>query len=239
MTWRDEAVPPPLGPKTIHVWRAGVEADESRIAAQLGVLSAAERDRAARFSFDEPRHRFIRARAVLRRLLGAYLDTDPQAIELDTGDLGKPHLVHPPESLHFNLSHSGGVILLAFARDRDVGVDVERRQRSVDWNAVAARFFTTEEQRDLRALPERERRAAFFRCWTRKEAFLKATGQGVTFGLENVQVSLRPEEAAAVRWLARGEAADWRLADADPDAEHAGAVCAPGTWELQRLAFSG
>lgn len=237
MTWEPAATPPPLGKAEVHVWRLPAAAGD--LSAFEQILSEEERQRASRFAFAEPRERYIRARGCLRSLLAAYVGARPDGLELTAGRYGKPRLTRPASDIHFNLSHSGNAVLLAFARRRHVGVDVERLQRRVDWQAVAGRFFEEREVADLQSLPDGVRRDAFFRAWTRKEAFLKATGKGVVYGLTNVRVSLRPADPPAIRWLADGSQQNWGLEDADPDDEHVGAVCARGRdWEARSLEFA-
>ncbi len=226
--WGPASSPPPLESGQVHVWRFRLDVDDSRLIACRALLTDGEHERAERFAFDEPCRRFIVARGTLRALLSAYVDIAATDLVFAYGDHGKPRLVSPITDIGFNLSHSGGRILLACARDRHVGVDVERTRRDVDWGAVSERFFEGREREALLGLPATARRAAFFRCWTRKEAFMKATGKGVAYGLSSLSVTLAPDQAADLVWLAEGDPQDWGLADADPDEEHAGAVCATG-----------
>ena len=226
--WALAPSPPALEPGQVHVWRHCLHADIEQIRCCQSLLTAEERQRAARFAFAEHRHRFVVARATLRTLLAAYVDVPAAALEFVYGAQGKPRLVSPVTDTTFNVSHSHGLMLLAFARGRAVGVDVERTTRTVDWEAVARRFFAAQEREALATAPEADRRAAFFRCWTRKEAFMKATGQGVAYGLTNFAVTLAPHVAAQLLWLDQGSPEDWRLADVELDAEHVGAVCAAG-----------
>jgi 4'-phosphopantetheinyl transferase len=152
------------------------------------------------------------------------------------GTHGKPFLASPDDGLDFNLSHSGRWLLFAFARGRAVGVDVESMDRAVDWDAVARRFFSAREQAALQSLPAEQRRGAFFRCWTRKEAYLKATGQGVTLGLSRFAVTLAPGGPAALAWVEEGDPQGWSIADVDPEPGYAGALCAQGAgWQVRCL----
>ena len=229
-------MPPPLPTDEVHVWRARLDLSDDGLQVCAATLTAAERERAARYRFEAPRRHFTVARGTLRRLLARYVDVSPGTLEFDYGDYGKPVLASPRGGVRFNVSHSGDVVLLAFGRGRDVGVDVERSERQVAWDTVARRFFSRQELDDLEALPGEARREAFFRCWTRKEAFIKATGHGVAFGLSNFAVSLRPDQGPAVVWVREGEAAAWRLTDADPGAGYAGALCARGRdWQVRYL----
>ncbi len=239
--WTEAQSPPDLAADEVHVWQVPVSEDDQRekdwFAASQDLLTDEERQRAQRFAFDEPRHRFVMARATLRRLLSDYIDMPAADLRFAYGEYGKPRLAEPRNTgLAFNLSHSGDCILLAVTRDRAVGVDVERRRRLVDWQAVSGRFFAPQERDALSSLPVADQRQAFFRGWTRKEAFMKATGQGVAYGLTSFAVSLG-DDTAQLQWLQEGDPGDWGLADVDPDARYAGAVCARGQdWRVVRLA---
>jgi len=171
-----------LPPGEVHVWRAELDVAAKTLAELRELLDEAERARADRFLRAEDRLRFTAARGLLRRLLGWYLQTPPQKIRFAYGPQGRPELADPAPGagLRFNLSHSGEIVLIAFARDRAVGVDVEALRAPVDEAALARRYFRPEESARLAALPEAQRRREFFRMWTRKEALLKAKGLGVS-----------------------------------------------------------
>jgi 4'-phosphopantetheinyl transferase len=187
-----------LGPDDVHVWRVSLAQSRADIAALAGVLRDDERSRAARFVFDRDRDAFTVARGSLRTLLGRYLGCPPRELELGYRDKGKPYLLTPPgEPVRFNVSHSGEIALIAFARDRELGVDVERSRPMSDLLAVARLSFSPPEHAALCALPERDHQAAFFACWSRKEAFIKATGEGVS-QLNDFEVSLLPGEPARI-----------------------------------------
>jgi 4'-phosphopantetheinyl transferase len=160
-----------------------------------GPLSADERERAGRFRFDRDRRRFVAARGLLRLVLGRTLGLDPAGLRFAYGPRGKPSLADGP-GLGFNVSHSGGLALLAFAWDRELGVDVEEEREVKEAADIARRYFSHRESEELLRLPEGERKAAFFRCWTRKEAFIKATGDGLSRALDAFDVTLRPGEPA-------------------------------------------
>jgi phosphopantetheinyl transferase len=157
----------------LHLWRARLDAPG--LAGDI-VLSDAERDRAGRFRFEGDRVRWSRARAILRRLLGDYLERDPRAIELEAGANGKPRLLDG-EGLAFNLSHSGHLALFAFTLDNPVGVDVELGGRARDHLAIAERVLGAEAIRRLRELPPHLREPEFLRSWVRHEAALKCRGE--------------------------------------------------------------
>ena len=159
------------------------------------LLAPDETARAARFHFDHLQRRFILSRGALRILLGHYLDIAANRIEFRYGSRGKPSLA-APAGIHFNASHSGDVALFAFTLHCEIGVDVEEMRPISDMREIASRFFCAEESTELMALPADERERAFFLCWTRKEAYLKAVGEGLYAPLNDFCVTLRPGEPA-------------------------------------------
>jgi 4'-phosphopantetheinyl transferase len=154
------------------------------------LLDSDERERATGFYFGRDRYNYIAAHGLLRLVLGRQLGVDPRALRFDRGRHGKPHLV-PPTELRFNLSHTHGLVAVAFCRGRDVGVDVEAVREGSKIEAIGRQFFCPEEVEDILALSPADQRAAFFRCWTRKEALIKATGMGLSLPLDTFRVSTR------------------------------------------------
>lgn len=216
-----------LDEHALHIWRVPI-GHTGRVLPHLDtVLSTDERRRADRFALAGPRTAYIVARGTLRLLLGRYLDCDPATLRFAYGEHGKPAL--EDGALHFNLSHSGDLVLLAFATDRPVGVDIEFGRDRVSSDAIAQRFFAADEVEALQALSKSQRKEAFFRIWTRKEAYLKALGAGITVALDSFSVNTATE-AALLRPAA--EASTWRLHHLDPGSGYTGAVCAPGQWDL-------
>jgi 4'-phosphopantetheinyl transferase len=214
----------------IHVWRVPLDLSGPEDEALGGILSARERARALRFHFDRDRRRFVAGRGRLRQLLGGYLGVLPAEVELDERPGGKPCLRASAEDLRFNLSHSGGLALLAFGRGRELGVDLEREREVPEMESIAERFFSPAEVAAWCALPEGMRRSAFFRCWTRKEAFLKAVGEGLARPLDSFDVTLRPDEAALLLRV-EGEPAEarrWHLVDVEVPAGFQAALAVEG-----------
>ena len=164
------------------------------------VLSDAERGRAAGFRFAQHRQSYLFARAGLRLLLGERLGVEPAAVELVETSYGKPRLgpMHEATGLEFNLSHSGSLVLYAFTRGATVGIDCEEIRDVPDADQLAARFFSATEAAALRALPADRRQLAFLACWTRKEAFVKALGQGLSHPLDSFDVSIDPDTPARI-----------------------------------------
>lgn len=221
----------------VHLWRLNLQATAYSADQWLAILSADEKSRAARYHRDIDRKYFITARAVLRQLLGSYLKKDPETLIFSYSEKEKPSVggAESDSGIEFNLSHSGDLALLAFARSREIGVDVEQIRRDFDTAKIAARFFSEAEQKQLAALPDNQRSDAFFLCWTRKEAYIKATGKGLSLPLHQFDVSLAPKEQNALLATRPDplERAKWTMRDINVPAEYAAAICVSGSgWRL-------
>lgn len=191
--WRPCATPPALPEATVHVWFADLDVDATTLARLAGVTSEAERARAERLRVGSASRRFLAARGILRTLLGAYLGCPPAAVPLTAGGGNeKPRLLTPEEpELRFNVSHSGDAALLAFARRREVGIDIECHATGRTAERLARRFLTDAERRLLESLDEPARSRAALAMWTRKEAMAKARGTGVyRSGLPELELGL-------------------------------------------------
>src|SRR5262245_37690563 len=187
-------------------------------------LSPEERRRASRFLADRHRDAYIVGRSRLRELLGLVVGCPPDAVRFVAGPGGKPRLDGPVgERLRFNMAHSSALMLCAVAVDRDVCVDVERIDENTDWEAIAARSFALPERQALAVLPGPVQRTAFFACWTRKEAVIKATGEGLARPLDSFVVSVEPDHAEMLSCDgALGTPASWFLASVPvPSGYHA------------------
>jgi 4'-phosphopantetheinyl transferase len=222
----------------VQLWRVDLEAVREDEAQWQKVLCAKESARASRYHFARDRQRFVAARAWLRIILGSYLETDSSRIEFCYSDKEKPSLSprYAESGVTFNISHSGGIALLAFARRREIGVDVEEIRHNSDLEAIARRFFSAREQEELSGIPKEARADAFFRCWTRKEAYIKATGDGLSLPLSQFDVSLKPGEndALVATRPDPGEAEKWLLREVSAGAGHAAALCVRGRdWKLK------
>jgi len=194
--WPATGAPPPLAAGTVHVWHASLDLPVAAIAPWLAALDAEERARAARLVLPEKGRQRAASRAILRGLLGAYLGVPPAQVRIENGPHGKPRLVEGDgHSLSFNVSHSRGEALFAFATAGEVGVDIERVDPRADTDGIARRFFADGERRAIETLPEEQRRVAFFRCWARKEAYLKVRGIGFGVPLGSFEVSVGSEAA--------------------------------------------
>jgi 4'-phosphopantetheinyl transferase len=181
----------------VHVWQTSLHISDAQRDRFYATLSPDERARAARFRFPEHRERFITAHGALRDILSRYLDLPPAELAFTIEPHGKPALADPAHAwLQFNLSHSGDLALIAVARDRPVGVDVEQMIPPDNFPRLVEQFFSANENAAFRALPESKRAAAFFAGWTRKEAYVKALGTGVSLPLDHFDVTMDPDAPA-------------------------------------------
>jgi 4'-phosphopantetheinyl transferase len=222
----------------VHVWRADLESigsDESR---WRKVLSPDETTRASRFHFTIDRERFVAARALLRTILAGYLAVRPGDLSFAYSKKEKPSLapLHAAGGIEFNVSHSGGIALYAFTRGRELGIDIEQIRNDFEVEPIARRFFSAYEQQQLTDFPVPERVGAFFRCWTRKEAYIKATGDGLSLPLSQFDVSLAAQSANALLSARpdNTEAERWLLREVPAGSEYVGALCVRGRdWTLR------
>ena len=192
------------------------------------LLSVEEKQRAGRFSRPDDRSRYIAAHGILRELVGRYLSIAPEVLGFAQNVFGKPRLALRPDQtkLSFNLAHSGEAMLFALASDHRVGVDVEQFRTDFDVMELAQSQFSSEEIRKLQAYDPTERTNAFFRCWTRKEAYVKARGEGLSIPLNQFTVNFGPDELPGVSWAADDPlaAARWSMFDLAPAPGYAGAI---------------
>jgi 4'-phosphopantetheinyl transferase len=228
---------PALGPGEVHVWRATLAHPPARLDAFLATLAPEERAQAARFRFPVHRDRFVAGRGIQREILGRYLGIPPAALRFRATSHGKPLLDPPPAAfdLRFNVSNAGDVALYALSVGRELGVDVEAHRPMPDALAIAERFFSAPENAVFGALDAGEREAAFFRCWTRKEAFVKAVGEGLSMPLDCFDVAFAPGEEARILHT-RGDPAHagrWSMRAVEPGDGFSGALVVEGTgWTL-------
>jgi 4'-phosphopantetheinyl transferase len=182
----------------IHVWSASLEIKKKDIPVLRRLLTLDEKERADRFCFEKDQANFITGRAILRTLLGRYTNQSPADVKFVYNSYGKPLLKKQVQSppLNFNLSHSGGKVLYAFSRGIPLGIDLEKMKPDIDLAAIAPRFFSPGEVSSLFSLKKADRAEAFYSCWTRKEAFIKAMEMGLSLELDKFDVSLRPGEPA-------------------------------------------
>jgi 4'-phosphopantetheinyl transferase len=211
--------------RAVDVWVLPNQASDAACAEFEGVLAPDERARAQRFRFDRLRKSFIITRGALRFLLGRYLSIPPDQVEFCYGPKGKPALGRAAE-IEFNATHSGELAAFAFTLGRPVGIDLEHIHHISEMQKIAARFFCREEAAELAALPAEEQEAAFFRCWTRKEAYIKAIGDGLSAPLDDFRVTLRSGEPVQFVHIGHDEnaAKAWSLQDLGLSNGYAGAL---------------
>ena len=200
----------------------------------METLSADERVRAERFYFERDRKRFIVGRGLLRTILGRYLDIKPSRLQFCYQSHGKPVLAEfGAGKLHFNLSHSQGLALYAVTREQEIGIDIEHVRHIPEADEIVKRFFSARENAVFKALPANQKPQAFFNCWTRKEAYLKAIGDGLACPLDRVEVSLTPGEPARLSSIADPSLDHWTLQELTPACSYVGALAVQGqNWSL-------
>jgi 4'-phosphopantetheinyl transferase len=221
-----------LGQDEIHVWRADLNVRQQLLEALEDTLEKEERDRANRFHFEKDRCHFIAARGILRVILGRYLKLKPNRLKFIYTPHGKPKLANEMafNYLKFNLSHSHGLALYAITLSREIGIDIERCRTNLSFEKIAKRFFSPLEFKMLSALPPSERIEGFFNCWTRKEAYIKAIGEGLSIPLNQFDVTLNPSDEARILRIKEDSilASYWSLYSLTPAAGYVGAVAVEG-----------
>jgi 4'-phosphopantetheinyl transferase len=235
---------PPTHPRAnrdeVHVWR--VSLDQLQAPKFVALLDDDERMRAARFRFPEHRNRFTVARGALRTILGRYLELEPAALEFSFGRYGKPALTEgfTNHTINFNLSHSGEFMLLAVTSGREVGIDIELVNQEFATTEVAERFFSHREILSLRSQATQLQTEGFFNCWTRKEAYIKARGEGLSLPLDQFDVSLEPSSAALLaNRISPREVSRWSLQELHPAHGYCAAVAVEGfSWSLRLIDFN-
>jgi 4'-phosphopantetheinyl transferase len=234
-----------LADNEVHVWRAGLELPSSQVQRLRGILTDDELDRANRFSLEMDRQRFIAARGTLRFILSRYITIHPGYLRFYYNQYGKPFLAPEFSSylLNFNLSHSGGMALYAISRNMELGVDVERVRSDFEYEEIAKRFFSVNEVAILGTIPIERKLEAFYNCWARKEAYIKAHGKGLLLPLDSFDVSFAPWEPPMLL-VTKEEPQErflWTLLDLKPGLGYVGALAVKGIgcrfryWEWNQL----
>lgn len=236
-----------LSNNEIHIWCAYLDLAKPRIEELAQILSADELLKAQRFRFDEHRNRFIVRRGILRMLLGSYVNMEPQELQFNYGSRGKPALKETcgGDKLRFNLSDSNCVALYAVTRDRDLGIDIEHIRDMQEAEQLVKRFFSEREYAAFTALDRTQQQAAFFACWARKEAYIKAIGEGLYLPLDRFDVSVSPDEPAKLLSINGNSqlAEKWLLQDLRPAPGYAAALAVEGLnfnincWQLNPEIF--
>ncbi len=181
----------------VDIWRIKLDLPPATVKSLEATLSNDESQRAARFHFEKDKTSYIIAHGCLRNILSRYLQCEPGELRFDTNEYGKPFI--KGYKVEFNLSHSGDYALIAMTRESKVGVDVERFRSNIEFESITNRFFSPNEIAKLMSLSPEKKTIAFFNCWTRKEAYIKAQGLGLSLPLDSFDVSLTPNEIAVLR----------------------------------------
>jgi len=223
-----------------HVWEFPIIGSDDLFASCRNLLAEDERQRASRFHFEKDSRRFTIARGIVRSILGAYVPLPARDIRFLCAHHGKPAIANAATDLRFNVSHSRDMALLGVAHGREIGVDIEAIRPEVETDKLAERFFSVQERDTIRSLPPERRVAAFFRCWTSKEAFLKAQGVGLSRSLGSFDVEVDPEKPACLLATRPDalEAGAWRLHEIPTDSGYAAAAAVEGTVDRIKLLHS-
>ncbi len=222
----------------VHVWRANLSCNLQHVRSLWQILSVDEQIRADRFRFKEDRELFILARGMLRVILSRYLDKKPEYLHFAYNSHGKPSLIGMPgeEMLYFNVSHSSGLVMYAVTRNREVGIDIERIIPGLDYEQIARHYFSQREIATLSDIQgENAREKAFYNCWTRKEAYIKGRGEGLSLRLDQFDVSLRPGKPAKLlnHYQFPQEVYRWSLKEIRPAPGYAASLAVEGqNWQL-------
>ncbi len=223
----------------VHLWQAALDGRPADIFESF--LSPDELTRANRFHFIKDRNHFVVARGLLRNLLAAYLGVNSAELRFSYGAQGKPFLLLESQTqINFNVSHSHGRAAFAFSRGRELGVDLEYVKDDFDADLIANRFFSPTEVLSLRTVRADLRNQAFFNCWTRKEAYIKARGEGLSMPLDQFDVTLRPDEPAALlnNYREEREVSRWSMQAMPAPAGYAGALVVEGhDWQLKSFSL--
>jgi 4'-phosphopantetheinyl transferase len=221
-----------LADNEVHVWCASLQQPANAVEKLSYLLSTDEEVRAARFHFDYLRTSFIVARGLLRILLAGYLNLKPDQLEFKYQRAGKPQLSGNLDGkISFNLSHSHEIVLYAFSSARNVGIDIEHIRPINDLEQIAERNFSVNEIIQLKTLPSAKILEGFFNCWTRKEAYVKAIGDGISYPLQQFDVSLKPGEPAKLFSIygSKEEAARWSMFELQPADGYTAALVVEGS----------
>jgi 4'-phosphopantetheinyl transferase len=229
-----DRIPHDLALKDDHVdvWCVPLTVDESRLSSTLQFLSADERVKAGRMRFKNAREYYVAARGFLRLIIASYLDEQPKDLIFQYGQHGKPALADGFSNVEisFNMSHSHGMALYCVGLKRRLGVDIEKIRTDMSFGRIAKRFFSSKEYEALEKLPPERQKYGFFNCWTRKEAYIKAKGEGISSLISRFAVSLAPGEPAALldHQLDGQEVSRWSIVDLDVGPEYAAALAVEG-----------
>lgn len=231
MTWQEPITSQSLKTEEVDLWKISKYAHENKLESYWAVLNKEEKEKALRFRFTKDRNCAIIARGILRHLISTYIELKPEHINFKFGKNGKPFIDKYP--IKFNVSHSADSIIIAFTKSHIIGVDVECTERDLDIKSVARSFFSDIEVKRLLKLDKEMHKQAFYNCWTRKEAFIKAEGSGLSFPLKEFSVSLESTtdaELIETHWDQK-EKNKWTLSAFTPAKNYIGALAVKGKIE--------
>lgn len=233
--WQKTAVPPQLQAGELHIWKIELDYDSGHWQPLMALLSNDEQIKADHFRFEKLRLRYIAGRAVLRKLLGGYIGCEPEALIFVYNDYGKPSLQNVDSGLRFNVSHSGETMLAAFALNSKIGIDIETIQQNIDCMDICQHWFSVQESDALRDLPEEKRIGAFFRVWTRKEAYIKARGIGLSYPLNRFSVSMDETAPALLEHQdCAQEMKSWQIYNIEVSSAYSAAVAIEAArWDIR------
>ena len=239
LMWAEPPADLELDVAYIDVWRSQIDLPESEIEKYAQTLSEQEQERAAKFTFPDKYEEYVVSRGLLRKALGHVLKQAPSGFQFDYTSSKKPYLSRKYNNrpISFNVSHSHGQALVAISVDRNIGIDIEKIRPDVEYEKLAKRFFSEAEHAAIMLLPLGERVAAFFATWTRKEAFVKATGKGIAFGLSEFDVNILPYEPPAMlvtRWNP-ADVSKWLMANIETYKNYIATLAADGGEFQMRL----
>jgi len=225
LTWEPPLAACALRAAEVHVWRVALTLSDAQLTALFDTLDMDERVRAAQFRFPRDKRRFIARRGALRDIISRYTTAPSNALRFHPGPVGKPTLVTPAHAswLRFSSSHSHELALISLAVGQELGVDLERITSEIEVNEIASHFFSPQECSALHNLSGEHKIKSFFRCWTRKEAVLKAQGLGLTVPLQELTVSVSPEEPRVLHYP-QAVTTRWVLYELEPGDEYVGAL---------------
>tara|TARA_B110000046_G_scaffold8957_1_gene9091 strand:+ start:496 stop:1272 length:777 start_codon:yes stop_codon:yes gene_type:complete len=232
MEWKPSILNDSITANQVYVWSVNLDKEKVHTEEFYGLLSLDEKEKASRFHFEKDRDRYILARGVLRKMLAFYLDKKPIEVSFDYNCYGKPTLTNDRvhENLRFNMSHSGGIALIAFSRGRKIGVDIERVNNEFDYDQIVQTFFSKNEIGSIKKTENDKRHMAFFRFWTRKEAFLKGIGEGLSYPMKEVDVFLQScEDWSLIQTFNKNSGQEfWYGKDLFPHSGYAAAIAVQG-----------
>lgn len=238
--WHNQAADKELSNTEVHIWLNYLNLHQAKLKHIYPLLSDAEKARSEQFKHYKHRKLFIAAHGFMHSVLGYYLPCDAADIQFKYGDNGKPFLLDEqnPGNIQFNLSHANNLSMLAVCIDRSVGIDIEYMERKTDWMGIIKRFFTANEQAAIFKLPQDQQKAAFYCVWTRKEAHMKVTGEGLHLSPTQFEVSTPPEAARFIENLKQPDNNYYKMQDLDlPDMYKDYYACVSADFDYTDLKF--